>query len=51
VPSLYLFLLGNVSLEPLVGISSIIIFAGMLLFAVIIFSGKEAAAPKAATPA
>lgn len=51
VPSLYLFLLGNVSLEPIVGISSIIIFAGMLLFAVIIFSGKEAAAPKAATPA
>ena len=51
VPSLYLFLLGNTSLEPIVGISSIVIFAGMLLFAVIIFSGKEAIAPKAISSA
>lgn len=41
IPSLYLYLLGNAAMEPLVAISSIVTFAGVLLFAVIIFTGKE----------
>lgn len=43
VPSLYLMLLGNMAMEPIVGISSIITFAGVLLFAFIIFSGEQVA--------
>ncbi len=38
VPSLYLMLEGNTALEPLVGISSLITFLGVLMFAVVIFS-------------
>jgi drug/metabolite transporter (DMT)-like permease len=49
IPSLYLYLLGNVAMEPLVAISSVVTFVGVLLFAVIIFTGKELAiAPPAA---
>jgi len=48
VPSLYLMLQGNVAVEPIVGISSFIVFAGVLLFAFIVFSGeKVAVAPPA----
>jgi hypothetical protein len=43
VPSLYLMLLGNAAMEPIVAISSIITFIGVLLFAFIIFSGEEVA--------
>lgn len=43
VPSLYLMLLGNMAMEPIVGISSIITFVGVLLFAFIIFSGEQVA--------
>lgn len=41
MPSLYFLLKGNPALEPLVAISSLIVFAGALLFAVVIFSGKR----------
>ena len=37
VPSLYLFLRGNEALEPLVAISSLVTFAGVLVFAVVVF--------------
>jgi NADH:ubiquinone oxidoreductase subunit 3 (subunit A) len=43
VPSLYLLLLGNAAMEPIVAISSIITFIGVLLFAFLIFSGEEVA--------
>ena len=48
MPSLYFLLMGNPALEPLVAISSLFVFAGVLLFAVVIFSGKKTAASKAA---
>ncbi|MBP1858366.1 hypothetical protein [Rhizobium herbae] len=38
VPALYLMLTGNPSMEPVVAVASLITFAGVLLFAVIIFS-------------
>jgi cbb3-type cytochrome oxidase subunit 1 len=43
VPSLYLMLLGNAAMEPIVAIASIITFIGVLLFAFIVFSGEEVA--------
>ncbi|MDW5317947.1 hypothetical protein [Rhizobium sp. PL01] len=49
VPALYLMLTGNPEMEPVVGIASLITFAGVLLFAVIIFSGETAARPATAT--
>jgi len=48
MPSLYFMLKGNPALEPLVAISSLVVFAGILLFAVVIFSNKKMAASKAA---
>lgn len=42
VPALYLMLSGNMAMEPVVGISSLITFAGVLMFAFIIFSGNPA---------
>ena len=48
MPSLYFMLKGNPALEPLVAISSLVVFAGVLLFAIVIFSGKKTAASKAA---
>lgn len=41
IPSLYLMLSGNAAMEPIVAASSLIAFAGVLLFAVIIFSSSE----------
>ncbi|WEX76174.1 hypothetical protein PYH37_004453 [Sinorhizobium numidicum] len=41
IPSLYLMLTGNAAMEPIVALSSLIAFAGVLLFAVIIFSSGE----------
>lgn len=41
VPALYFMALGNTALEPIVGIGSFIVFAGVLLFAVVVFSGKN----------
>ncbi len=43
IPSLYLFLLGNMAMEPVVAVASIITFIGVLLFAVIIFTGEQVA--------
>src|SRR5690606_24937020 len=48
MPSLYFMLKGNPALEPLVAISSLVVFAGILLFAVVICSNKKMAASKAA---
>lgn len=45
VPALYLMLTGHPEMEPVVGIASLITFAGVLLFAVIIFSGETAVRP------
>ncbi|EJN00046.1 hypothetical protein [Phyllobacterium sp. YR531] len=41
IPALYFMLKGNLEFEPLVGIGSIIVFAGVLLFAFVVFSGKH----------
>lgn len=50
VPALYLMLTGNPSMEPVVAVASLIAFAGVLLFAVIIFSsGTAVTRPTAAT--
>lgn len=49
VPSLYLMLTGSPGWEPVVAISSLITFAGVLLFAVIIFTpGESVSRPHAA---
>lgn len=48
MPSLYFLLKGNPALEPLVAISSLVVFVGVLLFAIMIFSSKKTAASKAA---
>jgi len=39
-PSLYLMLQGNEAMEPLVAVSSLIAAAGVLIFAVIVFTGE-----------
>lgn len=41
VPALYLMLLGNMAMEPIVAAASLITFAGVLIFAFIIFSGED----------
>lgn len=49
VPSLYLMLTGSPGWEPVVAVSSLITFAGVLLFAVIIFTpGESVSRPHAA---
>lgn len=50
IPSLYLLLSGNTAVEPIVAISSLIAFAGVLLFAVIIFSSSEASVSARVAP-
>ncbi|MEH6692624.1 MAG: hypothetical protein V7774_15670 [Pseudorhizobium pelagicum] len=50
VPSLYLLLTGNPGMEPLVAISSIITFIGVLLFAGVIFSRSKAVTQPNALP-
>jgi len=49
MPSLYFMLMGNPALEPLVAISSLVVFAGVLFFAVVIFSSKKTVAREAAS--
>ena len=44
IPALYMLLLGNPQYEPLVAGGSLITFAGVILFAFIIFSGERRAA-------
>lgn len=41
IPALYFMVLGNTALEPLVAIGSLIVFAGVLLFAAVVFSSKH----------
>ncbi|MCM2562073.1 hypothetical protein M8756_07890 [Lutimaribacter sp. EGI FJ00015] len=50
MPSLYFMLRGDPALEPLVAISSLVVFAGVLLFAVVVFLGKRPAT-RTANPA
>ncbi|MDM9619047.1 hypothetical protein A6U87_01450 [Rhizobium sp. AC44/96] len=50
VPSLYLMLLGNAAMEPIVGIASVITLVGVLLFAFIIFSSEETVVTPRAQP-
>lgn len=47
VPALYMMLMGNAAMEPVVGIASMITFAGVLMFAFIIYSGSGAVAHRA----
>jgi hypothetical protein len=37
VPSLYLFLMGFAAMEPLVALTSLVTFAGVIVFAVVVF--------------
>lgn len=46
-PSLYLLLSGNPSFEPVVAISSLVVFAGILMFAAIIFQARALVAREA----
>ena len=48
VPALYLMLTGTPAMEPVVAISSLITAAGVLMFAMIVFSSQTAAAHPAA---
>ena len=41
-PALYLLLTGNPSLEPVVAVSSLVVFAGVLMFGAIIFRARAA---------
>jgi len=41
IPSLYFLLLGNPAIEPLVALGSLITFAGVILFAFILFTGER----------
>lgn len=45
IPSLYVMLKGNPAMEPLVAVGSLITFAGVLLFAWVVFSPSPATAP------
>lgn len=45
-PSLYFMLRGNPAMEPLVAVASLIGFAGVLLFAFIVFSRQETGAQR-----
>jgi len=46
LPALYFMELGNPQLEPLVGIGSLIVFVGVLIFAVVMFSKETVAIPE-----
>jgi hypothetical protein len=47
LPSLYFMERGNMQLEPLVGIGSMITFLGVLIFAVVMFSRESVAVRQA----
>jgi cbb3-type cytochrome oxidase subunit 1 len=47
-PSLYFMLMGNPAFEPLVAVSSLVGFAGVLLFAFLVFSGAGETASRSA---
>ncbi|MGO4450943.1 hypothetical protein AB4Y96_18665 [Phyllobacterium sp. TAF24] len=40
IPALYFLNLGNTAMEPLIGIGSFIVLAGVVLFAAVVFSNK-----------
>lgn len=48
-PALYFMLRGNASLEPLVALSSLVTFAGVVLFAFLVFSPEGKPAGRQAT--
>jgi hypothetical protein len=48
-PSLYFMLMGNPAFEPLVAVSSLVGFAGVLLFAFLVFSGAGETVSRNAT--
>jgi drug/metabolite transporter (DMT)-like permease len=50
VPALYMMLSGNMAMEPVVGVASIITFAGVLLFAFIIFTGETTLVTRSPAP-
>ncbi len=50
VPALYMMLEGNMAMEPLVAVSSLIVFGGVLLFAFVIFSPKDSVATPTPQP-
>lgn len=41
IPALYLMLKGNASLEPFVAVGSLVVFAGVILFGWIVFTGDD----------
>ena len=48
IPSLYLLLLGNAAAEPFVAVASLITFAGVFLFAFVVFgSARTSSVPRA----
>ncbi len=51
VPSLYLLLQGYAAFEPLVAVSSLIAFLGVLLFAVVVFAKDQQETVRAASAA
>jgi hypothetical protein len=50
VPALYFMLLGNMAMEPVVAVASVVTFIGVLLFAVIIFTGEQTATTVSPAP-
>lgn len=44
IPALYLMLKGNTSLEPAVAVGSLVVFAGVILFGWIVFTGDDRSA-------
>lgn len=48
IPALYFMLAGNPQMEPVVAIGSLITFAGVILFAFMVFSGETAASRRTA---
>lgn len=51
IPALYVMLAGNQAVEPVVAISSIIAFLGVILFAVVVFTPERAQDAITAHPA
>src|SRR6187402_1005739 len=50
LPALYVMLLGNEWIEPLVAAGSLIVAAGVLVFALVVFSGDKQGVAVTATP-
>lgn len=50
IPSLYFMMMGNAALEPIVAIGSLIAFAGVILFAFMVFSSAPSASTQETVP-